>query len=66
VGFEVWCEGAIRNQTHITAGCISKETEAKRVNMLRSVAKAMAGLQSVEFKSIGMPVFTDGESRLAH
>ncbi|KAH6852974.1 hypothetical protein BKA58DRAFT_394607 [Alternaria rosae] len=46
----------------ITAVRISKETEVKRVNLLRSLAKAMAGLQEIEFKGVGIPVFTDGES----
>ncbi|KAI4689071.1 hypothetical protein J4E81_007788 [Alternaria sp. BMP 2799] len=58
---EIWFEDA-SDMSHITAVRISKETEVKRVNLLRSLANAMAGLQKVEFKGIGIPAFTDGGS----
>ncbi|KAI4916048.1 hypothetical protein J4E90_004494 [Alternaria incomplexa] len=62
---ELWFEDT-SDLSHITAVRISKETEAKRVNMLRSLAKAMAGLQNIEFKGVGIPVFTDGKSSETH
>ncbi len=60
--YDIWYDD-VSAQNHVTAGRISEETEAKRVNMLRSLAKVMAGLQTMELKDIGMPIFTDGRRR---
>lgn len=59
---EIWFEGIDVGDDDISKIRPSKEVEAKRVNMLRSLAKTMAGLQSLEFKSIGMLAFPDGDS----
>jgi hypothetical protein len=53
----VWFEGnKVRN--HITANCVSPKTEAKRQNLLRTLAQAMAELQTLSFNKIGAPDLT--------
>jgi hypothetical protein len=60
--YKLWFEDmSCRN--HITTSRISPETEAKRINMLRSLATVMAQLQALEFDCIGMPIFTDGSRK---
>jgi hypothetical protein len=48
-----------KDRDHITANKVTAETEAKRCNFLRSLAHAMAGLQIMEFDSIGAPKMCD-------
>jgi hypothetical protein len=53
----VWFEdNKVRN--HITANCISPKTEAKRQNLLRTLAQAMSELQTLSFNKIGAPDLT--------
>jgi hypothetical protein len=60
--YQLWFEDSSQ-RNHIDAGRISADTEAKRINMLRSLAQAMAQLQTLKFDRIGMPIFTDGSKQ---
>jgi hypothetical protein len=56
------CYDEPSNRNHVTANRVPPETEKKRCNILRSLAKCMAQLGVVEFTKIGMVDYSDALS----